>query len=353
MQESGLIIHLVQNPVFAKRFVEPLVNTLLQAGYHAELWIDPSIGPAKFLSVISCSVKLVKFQLVANPFSLLSRFLRLRRELRVSEPVCIHAHTTRGAFLPLLIGYLQRTPVRIYHNHGSAYWGTRGISKIAFGLLEGFLCKLATHVVIVSPLLKDVFVKDGLAKAEDCHVVGPGSVCGINLKTYSPWRPEDGDKTKLRKERGISPDDFVVLYVGRPYRRKGFHFFLRAWRNSSFCAPGNTLLIAGCTEEDLRKVLGSEPPPQIKALGYQTEMRRIYACADVVTLPSEHEGMPYSLLEGAACGKPLLATDIPGVRMILSPGVEGLTFPVGNRAALLECLSRLKNDQDMRHVYGR
>src|SRR5882672_5884602 len=253
MRDGGLIIHLVQNPVFAKRFVEPLVDTLLQAGYRAELWIDPSVGPAKFLEIISCSFKLVKFQLVANPFSLLARFLQLYRELQVSRPVCIHAHTTRGAFFPLLIAFLQRIPVRIYHNHGSAYWGTKGVSKILFSLLETSLCRLATHVVIVNPLLRDVFVEDGLARPAICHVLGPGSACGIDLKTYSPWRTEEGDRANLRKGLGISPDDFVVLYVGRPFRRKGFHFFLEAWANSPFCTLGNTLLIAGCTDDDLRR----------------------------------------------------------------------------------------------------
>src|SRR5258706_14705368 len=82
-------------------------------------------------------------------------------------------------------------------------------------------------------------------------------------------------------------------------------------------------------------------------------MLKIYCCAGVRTLPGEREGLAYSLLEGAGCRKPLLSTDIPGVKMILSPGVEGLTFPVGNRAALLECMSRLKNNQGIRQVYGR
>src|SRR6267378_2212974 len=307
MQESKLTIHLVQNPVFAKRFVEPLVSALVEAGYRTELWIDPSIGPAKFIDLISCDYKLARFQLVPNPFALLTRFVRMYLLLRAAKPLCIHAHTTRGAFLPLLAGYLQRIPVRIYHNHGSAYWGRRGLVKKMFGVLERLLCGLATHIVMVNPMLKEVFVNDGLAGASDCYVPGPGSACGIDLGSYSQWRPNVCDRTGLRKDFGISPDDFVVLYVGRPFRRKGFYFFLDAWLNSGFCRPGNVLLIAGCTNDDLRGAIAAEPPDNVRAIGYQTEMGKIYACADVVTLPSEHEGVPYSLLEGAACGKALLA----------------------------------------------
>src|SRR2546427_24417 len=107
--------------------------------------------------------KLARFQLVPNPFALLTRFVHMYQLLRAAKPLCIHAHTTRGAFLPLLAGYLQRIPVRIYHNHGSAYWGRRGLVKKMFGVLERLLCGLATHILMVNPTLKEVFVNDGLA----------------------------------------------------------------------------------------------------------------------------------------------------------------------------------------------
>ena len=83
------------------------------------------------------------------------------------------------------------------------------------------------------------------------------------------------------------------------------------------------LLTAGCDLKDIINIAGFCPAGVIP-LGYVTEMNQYYAACDVVTLPSWHEGIPYSLLEGAAAGRALVASNIPGIDSLIRHNQNGL-----------------------------
>ena len=85
----------------------------------------------------------------------------------------------------------------------------------------------------------------------------------------------------------------------------------------------------------------------IKWMGYQSDMVGIYQKADIVVLPSYREGLPKSLLEAAACGIPMVASDVPGCREIVIHEKTGLLVPVKESAPLADALLRLINDQDL------
>jgi N,N'-diacetylbacillosaminyl-diphospho-undecaprenol alpha-1,3-N-acetylgalactosaminyltransferase len=351
MNATTPIIHLIPNQVSAHRYVEPMVQALAQAGFGVELWVEPDEQGDAFYQRMQVRKRLARFDLRLNPFALLARLVSLWREFARMRPAGVHAHQTKGGLLPLLAALLAGVPVRIYHNHGSAYWGTSGLLQRAVGLLERWNCALATHVLIVNPALREVFVRDGLVAASKVQVLGPGSACGLDLADYPP---EPDDALARRRERaGLSLPDgaFVVLYVGRPHKRKGFDFLLKAWLASGYAAPDAVLLLAGCGAADVQRVIG-EQRPGIYALGNRADMRSLYLASDVVVLPSEHEGMGYALLEGGACARPLLVSDIPGVRMLVRDGVEGLVHALDDQRAFLDCLNRLHDDPALRRRLG-
>jgi glycosyltransferase involved in cell wall biosynthesis len=62
--------------------------------------------------------------------------------------------------------------------------------------------------------------------------------------------------------------------------------------------------------------------------------------------------MPLSLLEAAACGRPLVATDVPGCRDIARAGVNALLVPLDDAAALADAIERLALDGELRHKFG-
>ena len=181
----SLTIHLIPSAVSALRFVEPIVSALRDAGFRAELWTEATPGAQEFISSIRTPIRLLRFNLVANPIVVIFRLIALWSAFRKIRPTCVHAHQTRGALIPLLAAWFAGVPHRIYHNHGSAYWGTQGVVKRLFGVLEKLTCTLATYVLFVNPRLREIFVQDSLVSAEKSQAPEPGSACGIDLDRKS------------------------------------------------------------------------------------------------------------------------------------------------------------------------
>jgi len=87
--------------------------------------------------------------------------------------------------------------------------------------------------------------------------------------------------------------------------------------------------------------------------GHREDMARVYAGASLVVLPSYREGLPKVLLEAAACGKSLIATDVPGCRDAVRHQVNGLLVPVRDATALARAIEALLADQPLRERMGK
>jgi glycosyltransferase involved in cell wall biosynthesis len=91
----------------------------------------------------------------------------------------------------------------------------------------------------------------------------------------------------------------------------------------------------------------------IEYLGETEDVRPFIASASAVVLPSYREGLPRTLLEGAAMARPLIATDVPGCRCVVEDGVNGLLCRARNAQSLAEAMSRfLKLDWSERRQMG-
>lgn len=86
--------------------------------------------------------------------------------------------------------------------------------------------------------------------------------------------------------------------------------------------------------------------------GHRTDMPSVLAEAHVVCLPSYREGLPKSLIEAAACARPIVATDVPGCREAARPGVNALLVPARDPRALAEAIRRLVADPALRRELG-
>ncbi len=90
----------------------------------------------------------------------------------------------------------------------------------------------------------------------------------------------------------------------------------------------------------------------VECWGHCLNMLSVYSKAHVVCLPSYREGLPRSLLEAAACGRPIVTTDAPGCREVVQDGENGLLVPTRDAGALAMAMERLINDPDLRQRMG-
>jgi glycosyltransferase involved in cell wall biosynthesis len=93
--------------------------------------------------------------------------------------------------------------------------------------------------------------------------------------------------------------------------------------------------------------------PGIRWLGRQEDIRTIWAKAHIAVLASlGGEGLPMSLVEAAAMGRPIVATDVPGNRMVARPGVSGILVPPNDPGALARAIGELARDPTLRARLG-
>ena len=304
---SRRVIHTIHSVVSAKSFILPIVNAI--HSFESAIWTGSS---QKSNSNSDLYLTPNVFRMTAAIFRLVSKFRRYR-------PVIVHCHQTLSSSIPLLAARIARVPLIIYHNHGVPALGHSGIVAAVLKCIERFNIYLATHSVCVSRENIKHAELNGVFPTGKVSFISPGSISGVDLTTFSPRIDTD--------DHGID-SSFIVSYVGRPNYRKGFHDLLNAWPLVRASFPTARLMLAGCTQEDVANAGCNDAT--VIGCGIVFDMPAFYASADIVTLPSHHEGFPYAMLEAAACGKPLVATSVPGMSEIVFNGRNGRLVAVGD-----------------------
>ncbi len=90
----------------------------------------------------------------------------------------------------------------------------------------------------------------------------------------------------------------------------------------------------------------------VRFLGWRSDVARVMSACDIFCLPSRNEGMGKVLVEAMAMGKPIVASDIGGIKDLVLHGENGLLVPVGDVAAWAEAIARLCRDPEERRRMG-
>ncbi len=151
----------------------------------------------------------------------------------------------------------------------------------------------------------------------------------------------------------------TILFMGRLEKRKGFQYLLEAFAHVRMAVPDARLLVAGAYDKEDKEPFVYQARREgiggIRFVGYvrdEVKARYLHSC-DVCCVPSTgFESFGIVLLEGMAAGRPLVASDIPGYRGVLTDGREGLLVAPGDSQALAAALIRLLRDPDMRARMG-
>lgn len=325
------IIHFHPDLRMADIFIAPLMEAERAVGHATEL--VTSLRRPRVWGVV------IPFDLSApNLLSLPLALWKIRSHLKSNRPDVVFSHNTKSSFLPLLGALWAGVRVRVYYNHGVPYVGYGGVLRWLLRMLERLNCGLATHVVTVSPdmrrLLQDV------SPRIRAQIILNGSASGVDLQAFDSAQYSRAD---WRKVHGLRDEDLVVVYVGRPERRKGFEFVLRLWadhlRESHF-----KLVLCGPGQSDVLKYLG-EAPSNVICLGFVNNVSEVLACSDLMILPSLHEGLSYACLEAQVNGAVVVANDILGIRCVVENGISGFLVSDNAPRKYLEIIRKINNDR--------
>ncbi|HET7594563.1 MAG TPA: glycosyltransferase family 4 protein [Stellaceae bacterium] len=147
-------------------------------------------------------------------------------------------------------------------------------------------------------------------------------------------------------------------YAGRMLADKGVAVLVEAQQSLRRRGSDLRLLLAGAPDPenpssiDPATLAAWQALPGVTWLGEVDDIRTLWSAAHIAVLASRREGLPKSLLEAAAMGRPIVATDVPGCREIARDGVNALLVPPDDAAALAAALERLGADAELRRRFG-
>ncbi len=90
----------------------------------------------------------------------------------------------------------------------------------------------------------------------------------------------------------------------------------------------------------------------VRVYGFCEDMAALFRQSHVIVLPSYREGLPKVLIEAAACGRPVVTSDVAGCRHVVIPNSSGLLVPVKDSNAIAQAIQRFVNDKDLRTQFG-
>jgi glycosyltransferase involved in cell wall biosynthesis len=175
-----------------------------------------------------------------------------------------------------------------------------------------------------------LFVERRIVRSDQARVL-PGS--GVDLERFSP-APQPSGPT-------------IFLLIARLLRDKGVVEFVEAARRLRAEFPDARFQLLGPIDEGNRSAIGRVEVDRwvadgvVEYLGTMDDVRPAIAAATAVVLPSYREGLPRSLLEGAAMARPLIAADVPGCRAVVDDGVNGYLCRVRDPSSLADAMRRL------------
>ncbi len=267
---------------------------------------------------------------------------RMASLLRSNEIEILHTHGGVAGFYGRRAARKAKTPVVVHTLHGIHYLHYRNPFLVrAFKILERRFSRLTDAIVVVSEADRRAVLRNRLAP--------PGKIIlirnGIDLSRFAPVREPE----QKRRELGLEDVSAVIGTVARLHRQKGLQFFLPAVRLVRDKFAGVTALIAGGGElrtrlERQSRRLGLEGT--VIFLGERNDISDLLSISDVFVLPSLWEGLPYAIVEAAALAKPIVATDIDGVREVIRDGETGCLVPPGDSSRLAEAILGLLSDKE-------
>jgi len=176
---------------------------------------------------------------------------------------------------------------------------------------------------------------------------------GVDVERYTP---REGAKARLLSEIGVSGDRPTLGMIGQLTDDKGWDVFLEAVRKIRQSRPDVAAFIVGDgprrTEIEL-SISHTNLKGNVFMLGLREDVPEIVPALDVVLHTSRREGLPVTVIEAMASGRPVVASDAGGTAELIEAGVSGFVVPVGDVLAAVERVSDLLGDPGLRERMGQ
>ncbi len=204
---------------------------------------------------------------------------------------------------------------------GGAFDRTGFLLKLVVAMYRAGL-KRAACVFFQNEENRGIFQRMGIMGKKTRMVMGSG----VNLERHRYETYPKGEETRF-------------LFVGRVMKERGILEYIAAAKRLH--SDRVFFDIMGYCDEDYQELLDTlEKEGVIRQIGFHTEVHEYLAAASAIVVASFHEGMSNALIEGAATGRPVIASKISGCKEAFEEGVTGFGFTPGNPEELIDAMER-------------
>ena len=320
------VLHVTDTPGFggAERAMLLLIDELGRLGFEQRLLVHPHAPAGLLDAAAALGVPVATVPDLPEGLTGLRRLPGFTRRLRAERPGIFHAHLTYplACKFPLAAARLAGVPGIVATEQLMLEFPLPPHVRIQ----QRFVAGGVDRFIAVSEHVTDELADLGWPREK--FIVIPNTV---DLRRF-PAAPTP----RAAGER-------VVLALARLDPQKGLDHLVRAAARM----PDVTVRIAGGGPlrgelEELARAQGVDD--RVTFLGERSDVPELLEACDVFVLPSLYEGLPLSILEAMAAGRPVVATDIPGTRQAVHDGRTGLLVPPGDDAALATAITRVLDD---------
>lgn len=279
-----------------------------------------------------------------NPLVELQTIWSIYRLFKKIQPQLVHLVTIKPVLYGGIAARLTRVPAAVYAISGLGFIFTR--QKKGIDVLKSVVTGLYRFALGHSNS-RVIFQND-----DDCAI----------LRDIGAVRPEQvvmirGAGVDMQEFKHLPEPDLpiVITMAARLLKDKGVMEFVEAarcdhdkkyrWQLAGTIDPGNP---ASLTAQEYEAI-----GQYVECLGERKDIANLYAQSHIIALPSYREGIPKSLLEAAAAGRPIVTTDVPGCRDTIVPGKSGLLVPVKDGQAIFKAVQQLADNAELRVAMGK
>jgi glycosyltransferase involved in cell wall biosynthesis len=272
------------------------------------------------------------------------------------DVINIHTGYSMLGILGYLISQLVRIPIVVTLYSAAEGAGSFGkLYKRISGPIERFF---------LSKIVKIIAISEGVEKAiRHKGLVGENIICippAVDLEQFNPYV----SKQKAREKLGIDKESSLILYIGSWNPGKGVNTLLEGFKKVSTEFSDVKLVLAwGGVEQDYREKtkirnmisqLGLES--KVIELGAIREVGELMAASDIIVVPYLNTNgiadRPLTIIEAMACGRPVIATNVGGIREIIKNNVNGVLVNPGQPLEIEKALCFLLKDKKKSEMIG-
>lgn len=321
-------------------FLVPHIKSLVEQGYK----VDCAANIVEEFSeeLIDIGVQIFEVPFTRNPLDInnLKAFKKLKKIQENNNYDIVHVHTPIAGMYGRMLKLKFKSLKTIYTVHGFHFYkGAPLLNWLIYYPIEKIMANFTDSMITMN---SEDYERAKTFNAKEVYFLNG---VGIDLKHYDY---KLFDKEKERRKLNLNNDDFVILMIAEANKNKNINQVINATELLKRDGIEVKTLIAGdgVMLEELRlEIKKRNLEDNVYMLGYRTDIRELISCCNIGILTSYREGLPRNIMELMAFGKPVIGTNVRGIRDLIKDDVNGYLVGINDDNQTVDKIKLLYNDK--------